>query len=429
MKRATKSASRGHLWLACLGLCAAHALAATRAHAEDVTFDEALELGARTPEIVGLRNALEARQSADEGMRGAAGPTTLTFMPGGLVYPQQDDVFEMQVNLTQGWSLGGLGDARREAALQEREALGASVRARALRARLEAARRWIDLATLARIRQTVEERIRTTQQLVSQRERALVAEVGTLQSLAEARAALAELQRQRLALEGDEFTASAQLALAMGRAPETERLQAVGELPSPPLPAEAEIRARIGDIDAAPDVIVEQLRETAARARAAETSALYGPVLDVGTQVERAAAGNRGAWVVYGITGLSFPGFAQERRSVALAKEQVATASATTASTRLQARAELEEALHDLEHTAAVAALLEEQTLPALRAIVSGRARAVALGEEASFALNMARNQELAALEGAHRARGAHSWARVHMWLLLAELAGARGAQ
>jgi hypothetical protein len=95
----------------------------------------------------------------------------------------------------------------------------------------------------------------------------------------------------------------------------------------------------------------------------------------------------------------------------------------------LQARAELEEALHDLEHTAAVAALLEEQTLPALRAIVSGRARAVALGEEASFALNMARNQELAALEGAHRARGAHSWARVHMWLLLAELAGARGAQ
>jgi outer membrane protein TolC len=350
-------------------------------------------------------------------------------MPGGLVYPQQDDVFEMQVNLTQGWSLGGLGDARREAALQEREALGASVRARALRARLEAARRWIDLATLARIRQTVEERIRTTQQLVSQRERALVAEVGTLQSLAEARAALAELQRQRLALEGDEFTASAQLALAMGRAPETERLQAVGELPSPPLPAEAEIRARIGDIDAAPDVIVEQLRETAARARAAETSALYGPVLDVGTQVERAAAGNRGAWVVYGITGLSFPGFAQERRSVALAKEQVATASATTASTRLQARAELEEALHDLEHTAAVAALLEEQTLPALRAIVSGRARAVALGEEASFALNMARNQELAALEGAHRARGAHSWARVHMWLLLAELAGARGAQ
>jgi len=422
------SASRGPLRLACWGLGAAVGLAAVQARAEEVTFDEALALGARTPEVVGLQNALEARQAADEGMRAAVGSTTLTFMPGALVYPRQDDAFEMQTNLTQGWSLGGLGEARREAALQEREALAASVRARALRSRLEAARRWIDLATLARIQQTLDERIRTSEELVSQRERALAAEVGTVQSLAEERAVLAELRHSRLTLEGDEFTASVQLALAMGRAPEAERSEAVGELPNPALPAQAEIRARIADIDSVPDVVVERLRATAARARAAETSALYKPVLDVGTQVERAAAGDRGAWVVYGISGISFPGLGQERRSVALAKEQVATAAATTDSTRLQARAELEDALHELEHTATVAALLEEQTLPALRTLVSSRARAVAVGEEASFALSAARSQELAALEAAHRAQGAHSWARVHMWLLLAELAGARGA-
>lgn len=428
MKRATTgSALRSRLRLACLGLFAAYGLTATRARAEEVTFDEALELGARTPEVLGLQSALEARQSADEGMRAAAGPTTLTFMPGALVYPRQDKAFEMQTNLTQGWSLGGLGDARREAALQEREALAASVRARALRSRLEAARRWIDVATLARIQQTVKERVRTMEQLVSQQERALAAEVGTLQSLAEARAALAELQQHQLTLEGDDFTASAQLALAMGRAPEAERLQAVGDLPNPPLPTEAEIRARIEDIDSVPDMIVEQLRETAARARAAEASAMYGPVLDVGAQVERSAAGSDGAWVVYGVSGISFPGFAQERRSVSHAQEQVATAAASTTSTRLQARAELEEALHELAHTAAVAALLEEQTLPALNALVTSRARAVALGEETSSALSAARNQELAALEASHRAQGAHSWARVHLWLLLAELAGARG--
>jgi hypothetical protein len=35
-----------------------------------------------------------------------------------------------------------------------------------------------------------------------------------------------------------------------------------------------------------------------------------------------------------------------------------------------------------------------------------------------------ARDREHAAVEAAHRARGAHTWARVHMWLLLAELEG-----
>jgi outer membrane protein TolC len=113
------------------------------------------------------------------------------FMPGALVSPRQANAFELQTNITQGWSLGGLGSARREAATQEREALAAAIRARALRSRLEAARRWIDLATLTRVQQTVEQRIEAAEALVSQRERALVSGVGTTRSLAEARATLA----------------------------------------------------------------------------------------------------------------------------------------------------------------------------------------------------------------------------------------------
>lgn len=413
------------LHVACIVICTGPAM---HARAEEVTFDEALALGARSPGVQGLENALEARESADEGMRGAVGPTALTLMPGALVSPKQADAFELQMTLTQGWSLGGLGDARREAASWERQAVAASVRARALRARLEAARRWIDLATLTLIQQTVEERIRNAEELVSQRERALAAEVGTVHGLAEARAALAALEEKRLALEGDEFNASTQLAVAMGQAPRAERLQAVGELPRPPMPVEAEIRNRIADIDGAPDVVVEQLRETAARARAAEASALYAPILNLGTQVERAAVGDRGAWIVFGIAGVSFPGLAQKQRSVSLADEQVATAAASTTNARLEVRAELEEALHELEHTAAVAALLEKKTLPALRALVASRERAVEVGEETAFALAEARGQELAALEATHRAAGANSWARVHMWLLLAELASAGSA-
>ncbi len=412
-------------WLACLGLCAAQALVGQRARAQEVTFDEALALSAQTPEVLGAKGELSVREAADEGIGGTAGPTSLTFMPGALVAPRQANAFELQTNITQGWNLGGLGKARRESAVQEREALDAAVRAKALRARLEAARRWIDLATLERIQETIEQRIKATEKLVAQRERALETGVGTAQALAESRAALAELRQMRVNVEGDQVSASSQLALAMGRAPGAKRLRAVGELPGPPLPSEAEIRSRLDSVDTVPDVVVERLREIAARARAVEASALYAPVIDFGAQAERAAVGSRGAWVVYGMTGVTFHGFGQNQRAVSLAEADAAIASANIASARLRARAEIEQALHELAHSSAIVNLLETQTIPALQTLVATRARAVELGEESSFALSEARGRELATIEVAYRGYGAQSWARVHVWLLLAELAGA----
>ena len=419
--RATeKSMPQRAVYLAGLALWAAQAMPAQRAGAEEITFDEALALGEETPEVVGSREALQVRESADEAIGGTAGPTTLMFMPGALVAPREDKGFDMQAAITQGWNLGDLGGARREAARQERGALSAGVRAKALRARLEAARRWIDLATLTKIQQTLEQRIDTAQELVSRRERALANGVGTMQAWAEAEALLAELKQRRLDLEGDEFSAATQLALAVGKEPRGQRLSPSGPLPRPPVPDEREIRSRIEDVDTAPEVVLEQLRESAARARAVEASAQYAPVLNLGAQGERGALGS---WVVYGVTGVTFHGFGQDQRSVAIAEAEAASIAARTKSARLRARAEVEEALHELKHTAAVAELIEERTLPALRRLVVSRTRAVELGEEYSYALTEARNRELAAIEAMHRAQGANSWARVHMWLLLAELA------
>jgi hypothetical protein len=54
--------------------------------------------------------------------------------------------------------------------------------------------------------------------------------------------------------------------------------------------------------------------------------------------------------------------------------------------------------------------------------LVESRERAVALGEESYFAVLEARDRAAAAIEAAHRARGAKTWARIQMWLLLAEL-------
>ena len=391
-----------------------------RAHAEEHSFDQALALGKQTPAVSGPRDMLEARESGDRKMGGTAGATNLTFMPGALFFAGQDKGFEMQANVTQGWNLRDLGGARRDAASSERGVLEASVRAAALRSRLEAARRWIDLATLSEIAQVMESRVRGLEELVESRERALSAGVGTAAPLAEARSMLAELRQGRLVLEGDQFSAATQLSLSVGRAPQAEPLRTNGVMPEPSLPEPPEIRDRIANIDAAPELVVERLRETAARARAVEASAQYAPVLTLGAQAERVAVG---PWVFYAVTGLTFEGFGQRHRWGSVMAGEAAGASAATTSARLRVHAELEEAVHELRHSAEVARILDEQTLPALRALVASLERAVALGEATRFALIAARDRELAAVESAYRARGAVTWAKVHLWLLLAELA------
>ncbi len=408
------------LWF---GLVPTEKVGAEQAHVEEISFDQALALGKETPAVSEPQDMLQAREDGDRKMRGTAEATTLSFMPGALVWPREGKGFEMQANITQGWSLGDLGGARRDSAKKERAALAATVRARALRARLEAARRWIDLASLALVIEACDARIAAAEEMLERRKRALSTGVGTVQPLIESRANLAQLRHQRLGLEGDEFAAAIQLSVAVGREPTQGRLQTAGNLPEPLLPDEAEIRKRIEDIDAAPDVVVERLHETAARARAIEASAQYAPVLTLGAQGERGALGS---WVVYGVTGLSYRGPGQSRRLTSVAEASAAGATANTAAAKLNARAELEDALHELKHTATVRELLEQDTLPALRQLVDSRTRAVKLGEEPYFALLEARDRELAAVEAAHRARGAHAWARVHMWLLLAELAQPR---
>jgi outer membrane protein TolC len=179
------------------------------------------------------------------------------------------------------------------------------------------------------------------------------------------------------------------------------------------------------DVEGAPDLVLERLRETAARARAVEASAQYAPVLTLGAQAEHSALG---PWVIFGVTGVTFDGFGQRHRWSSLTEGEAAGTIAATTNARLRVHAELEEAVHELRHSAEVVKVLEEQTLPALRALVASLERAVALGEATRFALIAARDRELAALGWAYRAHGALTWAKVQLWLLLAELAVGDGA-
>ncbi|MBX3273169.1 MAG: TolC family protein [Sandaracinaceae bacterium] len=387
-----------------------------------VTFEQALALSDASPAAEAPRRELATREPLDDGIGGTAQATNVTLMPGLGLGADQAAGLDAQAAVTQSWNLADLGGVRRRAAREERQALGARARADALRVRLEAARRWIDLATFQEVAATLEAQREVLAARLERTERARAAGVASALDVAAARAALAELEQRRLDVEGDRVGAANQLAVAMGRPPE-RGLRAEGPLPSPALPRRAAIEARLARFEALPEVVASRLASLAARAREAEASAAYAPVLAVGAQLERSVADT---WVVYGIASLTFNAFGEERRAVSRSAAEADRAEVELDAARVRARAEVEDALHDLEHGWRRLRGLEAELLPALDALVASSERALAAGEETVFAVHDARRRQLDVLEVAARARGALSWARVRLWLMLAELA--RGA-
>ncbi len=399
---------------------------ASPAHAQDrssvtVSFDQALDLGGRTPTTRGERRALEARRRGDEGIGGTAQATQLTVMPGATLAPSQGRGFELQINATQGWNLGGLGHARRRAAAEERQALTADIRLQALRARLEAARWWLALRTLERVDASLEAQEAVVRQEVSATERGVAAGVRTAPELAEAQALVARLAQERLMVEGERFDASTELAAAMGTSPPRAGAPLIteGPDPTPQLPALSTVRSRIASLDDLPEVAAARLAETAARAREAEVSAQYAPVFQAGVQVERTASD---AWVLYGVLGASYAMFGQGDRARSLSRAETERAAGATEAARVGAASALARAMHEVEHSRQTVASLRNELLPSLAAALERRTRALALGEETTFAVMNARRRVLEARTTLERAEGAALWAEVHLWLLLAEL-------
>ncbi|MEZ4337755.1 MAG: TolC family protein [Sandaracinaceae bacterium] len=399
-------------------------LAAPAAAQGPVTFDEALALGPRSPAARVPEQELAARAAGDEGMGGTAQATTVTLMPGAVLAPDQEQGFEAQLNATQGWNLADLGGARRTAAERERSALSAQVRAAALRARLEAASGWIELATVEALERELEEATAIAATWLERAQRAADAGVVEGAYLESIRADQALLAQRRIDLEGERTEAGLRLALAIDRSPRPP-LTTAGPLPRPTLPPPRAVRARIATLDDLPEVAVRRLAASAARAREAEASAGYAPILSVGAQLEHSYPDG---WVLYGIVGLQLSTFGQERRAVSQAAASAAREEAELEVARATARHDLEEAMHDVAHRREQLRVLEATLIPALEALTARRARALEAGEGTVFEWLEARRRLVDANVDRTRVRGAEAWASVRLWLLLAELAEGRAS-
>ncbi len=391
-------------------------LLAAPAAAQPVSFDRAIAFSGSTPLVEGTRRALEARRAGDEDIAGTARSLQVTAQPGMRIMSEQDRGFEGQITISQTWNLADLTGARRVAAGVEREVLDAERRAAALAARLEAARRWIDLWQVAALQEVIGEERALAVRTRELAERAVRAGVRTRVDQAEAEAYAAEVALRALSLDGSRHETSVALAVAMGQPPNAE-LAPYGELPEPMLPPDPE--RRLADVERLPTVAVHRLSAAAQRAHEVEVAAQYAPQVSVGTQVQRESPSG---FIVEGLLGITLPTFdrGQRTRSSALAEAERSEGQGDQA--RLDAQRQLSLAIHDVEHQRTQEHTVSQTLLPASNDLVERRESAMQTGQGTVFELLDARRRLLAARARVVEARAARAWAEVRLWVLLAEL-------
>ncbi|HSC87959.1 MAG TPA: TolC family protein [Polyangiaceae bacterium] len=393
-------------------------LASRTVRAESLTFDQVLELAPGSPEAQAPAAELASRRQHDGTFSGSWAGTNVVLMPGATVSSPVGTGFEMQASVTQGWNLRGLGSSHQKASTAERGALDAETRARSLEARLEAAFAWLELWSVEQREVALRERLRTSEERVKFARRALETGSATRQALDEAETQRAELMTHALELEGERFAASNRLGLALGRIP-VDGIQTAGPSPEPELPPLERMRADLERVDRLPAVQSSELAALAIRAREVEARALGGAVLQFGAQLERSS---ENAWVAYGIVGASLPSSGQTRRSESVLRGQASRQSLETAAARAAARAEISDALHEYEHTRQRLDTLDQVLLPALQRLEDARRASLARGQETQFGVFAAEERRRATEEQRIAALGRARWARVRLWLLLAEL-------
>lgn len=388
-----------------------------------LSFDEAIGLSETLPSTKIRSEGLREREVGDRRISGTIAQPQLWLQPGIRILPRDAQAFTPQAMITQTWSLGRLGAARRKAAKAERDALGSDLRARQLGHRLDAARTWIDLHTAQRELELARHEGEVASEWVARSEAALRAELILAPDVAEARAYAAEVRSRHLELEGRVHDLGLQLARDVGEDP-WRPLVAEGGAPEPRLPDEAEIARRFADVEALPEVQALRLAAVAKRAYAVESRAQYrGSQLTLGSQIDR---DERDGFLAYGIVALSVPTRGAGVRQHGEIMTEVHRLEAEAADTQRSLSSRLATTLHDLHHTQVVVENLGGALLPELRAAATAHEKARDVGEGTVFELFAARRRVLAAQNALVAAEGAQTWARLQTWLLLAELEAAR---
>lgn len=385
-----------------------------------IAFDEALGHSAGTPELAGLEEAVELKQSLDREIpRLVYGPQVMV-MPGIRVYPPENRGLELQASATLPWSLEGYGPKRHEAAKAETLRLDASARALALERRLAAAHAWIRLHAAEQELALARQEHALARARVERLEAGRIAGVATRMHVAEAKADAAELRALVTELSG--LVHDFGLVLARETGADAERpLRTRGAPPAPALPDEDELRRRFAAVDQLPAVAVERLRARALKAVTVEEQASRGHQMYAGVALQREGSGDL---MFLGVLGASL---ARDRgqRQHAMAAAEARHAEALSEQRALELHAKLSTVLHDLHHARERVEILRGQVLPTFEELEAAQSLAVDAGEGTEPELLLARRRRIAVARRLVEAEAELSWSQVQAWLFLEAFAAA----
>ncbi|MBX7101457.1 MAG: TolC family protein, partial [Myxococcaceae bacterium] len=196
--------------------------------AAPLSFDAALALAEERPEVLGAREAAAARHTLAGRASGALNPT-LGVSPGVRWVGTQATV-DTSLQLSQGFSLGGLAGARRDALAMETEAALALLSAERRRARQEAARAWLETYAAQEVLALLHAEVHRASDFAATLERAAARGGPTRADVASALSWAAEARLLELDAEGSLFGAGLTLSAAVG-AEDATPLSVAGALP------------------------------------------------------------------------------------------------------------------------------------------------------------------------------------------------------
>jgi outer membrane protein TolC len=384
-----------------------------------ITFDQAIGLASRAPAVAGAEAAATEQRRVGDSVSPVIANPTLNVQPGAARDPLTGSWAYMgETTLLQGWNLSGLPGDRKASIRAEGDQLGSEARAAALSHRLAAAQAWLDLWAAQQSLADAMQEHELASEFSAKMARAAAAEAYTRAEAADAATYAAEAHVQAIAAEGDVVDRGYQLAVTMGQEAE-KPLVAAGPLPSPPSPARSDWPALLEAAGRLPAVAARRLAADADRAREAELRSMKGWGLGTGVKGTRDYLGTWGAQAVLEV---SFPLFDRGEREAAPMAAAAARAQGEFQEARAVAATELARSLHEVEHSGEVLAAIEGELVPAAEANAQARQASMRAGETTVLEVLVARRAWAAARQKRNRAQATHAWARVKVWMLLADM-------
>lgn len=398
------------MWIALLLTAAPTALT-------EIGLAEAIACAATGPRRQAQRQAILRREELDQGIGGLPANPELRVSPGARSSP--DPGPQIQLSIEQGWSLGGLGGARRAAAQAERHTAAAALESLALSRGLSAAQAWTQLWGLERLVAEANADVALAEELASRVARLAQAGERTEAEAAEAKAFRGEAEALRVDVEGRRFEAMLNLAEITARALGPE-LRTIGE---PDFGTNTATTAElIAAIAQAPELQEASAAARSFEAHQEELAASQSPQLLTGLSWAREGSG---AQIGLLTLGLRLPIFEADERGRSRASYEAELARAQVAEVRRQSAHRLLLANHEVEHAREKELVLRSSLLTAAEAAEESTARAEQAGTATLLELLWAKRRS----GSARRALIEQQAYRIYAQAQLALLLGARPAR